>query len=124
MQPFKIISGGSLGVDLEAEKLGRYYGLPVEILIPPCHARGNYLPSLTHTQLGEAVPITKQVAARLNKPLSNPISLQYIHRNYHVVKQADMMMAFTLFQPESNLCYGGTGWTVEMAKFQENPVHV
>lgn len=124
VQPFKIISGGSLGVDLEAEKLGRYYGLPVEILIPPCHARGNYLPSLTHTQLGEAVPITKQVAARLNKPLSNPISLQYIHRNYHVVKQADMMMAFTLFQPESNLCYGGTGWTVEMAKFQENPVRV
>ena len=74
--------------------------------------------------MGEAVPITKQVAARLNKPLSNPISLQYIHRNYHVVKQADMMMAFTLFQPESNLCYGGTGWTVEMAKFQENPVRV
>lgn len=124
VQPFKIISGGTLGVNLEAEKLGRYYGLPVEILIPPCHARGKYLPSLTHTQLGEAVPITKQVAARLNKPLSNPISLQYIHRNYHVVKQADMMMAFTLFQPESNLCYGGTGWTVEMAKFQENPVRV
>ena len=73
--------------------------------------------------MGEAVPITKQVAARLNKPLSNPISLQYIHRNYHV-KQADMMMSFTLFQPESNLCYGGTGWTVEMAKILKKILYV
>lgn len=74
--------------------------------------------------MGEAVPITKQVAARLNKPLSNHISLQYIHRNYHVAKQADMMMSFTLFQPESNLCYGGTGWTVEMAKILKKILYV
>ena len=33
-----------------------------------------------------------------------------------MVKQAEMVLAFTSFQPESNLCFGGTGWTVEMAK--------
>ena len=27
-----------------------------------------------------------------------------------------MVLAFTTFQPESNLCFGGTGWAVEMAK--------
>ena len=59
---------------------------------------------------------TTHVAVRLNKYLENPISLQYIHRNYHVVKHADMMMAFKCFQPESHLCFGGTGWAVEMAK--------
>ena len=79
---------------------------------------------MNYTQLAEAVPITKQVAARLNKPWSNPISLQYIHRNYHVVKQAHMVMAFTLFQPDSNLCYGGTGWTVEMAKLLKKILYV
>ena len=33
---FTVISGGANGVDLEAEKLARYYGLPVHVLIPPC----------------------------------------------------------------------------------------
>ena len=34
-----VISGGANGVDLEAEKLARHYGLKVEVLIPPCHQR-------------------------------------------------------------------------------------
>ena len=95
-----VISGGALGVDLEAEKLAKHYGLNVEVLIPPCHPRSTTVKPLTHQQLGEAIPITKQAAARLNKQLENPISLQYIHRNYHVVKQADMVLAFTCFQPQ------------------------
>ena len=33
-----------------------------------------------------------------------------------MVKQEEMVLAFTTFQPESNLCFGGTGWAVEMAK--------
>ena len=108
---FTVISGGAIGVDLEAEKLARHYGLKVEVLIPPCHPR-----RASVQQLAEAIPTTRQVAARLNKHLENPISLQYIHRNYHVVKHADMVMAFTCSQPESHLCFGGTGWAVEMAK--------
>ena len=111
-----VISGGALGVDLEAEKLARHYSLNVEVLFPPCHPRRETVKPLTHQQLGEAIPATKQVAACLNKQLENPISLHYIHRNYHVVKQADMVLAFTTFQPESNLCFGGTGWAVEIAK--------
>ena len=106
-----VISGGALGVDLEAEKLAKHYG---STTVKP----------LTHQQLGEAIPITKQAAARLNKQLENPISLQYIHRNYHVVKQADMVLAFTSFQPESNLCFGGTGLAVEMAKLLKKVLYV
>ena len=124
VKPFTIISGGANGVDLEAERFARDFGLPVQIFIPPCHPRSKYLSPLTHSQLGEAIPITKQVSARLNKPLSNPISLQYIHRNYHVVKQAEMVLAFTSFQPETNLCFGGTGWAVEMAKLLKKILYV
>ena len=120
----EVISGGALGVELEAEKLARHYGLNVQVLIPPSHPRITTVKPLTHQQLGEAIPITKQAAARLNKQLENPISLQYIHRNYHVVKQADMVLAFTSCQPESNLCFGGTGWAVEMAKLLKKVLYV
>ena len=121
---FTVISGGANGVDLEAEKLARYYGLQVNVLIPPCHPRKASVQPLTHQQLAEAIPLTTQVANRLNKQLTNPISLQYIHRNYHVVKQADMVLAFTCFQPERNVCMGGTGWAVEMSKVLNKVVYV
>ena len=97
MKPFTIINGGANGVNLEAERFARDFGLPVQIFIPPCHPRSKYLPPLTHQQLGEATPITNQGSNRLNKPLSNPISLQYIHQNYHVVKQAEMVLALQAF---------------------------
>ena len=113
---FTVISGGATGVDLEVEKLARHYGLNVKVLIPPCHPRKTSIQPLTHQQLAEAIPLTAQVANRLNKQLTNPISLQYTHRNYHVVKQADMMLAMTSFDPETKVCLGGTGWGVEMAK--------
>ena len=121
---FSIISGGALGVDLEAEKLVRYYSLRVEVLIPPCHSPSKTVPPLTPAELAEAIPTTKQAAARLNKTLQNPISLQYIHRDYHVVKNADMVLAFTNFQPESNMCFGATGWAVEMAKLLKKVLYV
>ena len=97
VKPFTTISGDANGVDLEAERFSRDFGLPVQIFIPPCHPRSKYLSPLTHSQLGEAIPITDHVSNRLNKPLCNPVSLQYIHRNYHMVKQAEMVLAFTCF---------------------------
>ena len=115
--PFTIVTGGALGVDLEAQKLARDSGYAVQVLIPPCHPRSKTVPPLTITQLAEAIPIRNQVVARLKKQtVQSPISLQCIHRNYHVVKNADMVLAFTNFQSESNMCFGGTGWAVEMAK--------
>ena len=125
-----IITRGALNVELEAEKLARDHGLAVKVLIPPCHPRSKILPPLTTVQQAEAIPIRLQVAARLNKvnklnkDLKSPISLQYIHRNYHVVKQADMVLAFTLFQPESKMCFGATGWAVEMAKLLHKILYV
>ena len=59
-----LISGGANGVDLEAEKLARHCGLNVEVLTPPCHPRKGTVQPLTYLQLGEAIPFTKQVAAR------------------------------------------------------------
>ena len=111
-------------MDLEAEKLARNNGLPVQVLIPPCHPRKASIQPLTRQQLAEAIPVTTQVAFRLGKQLTSPISTQYIHRNYHVVKQADMVLAFTCFSPERKVCLGGTGWGVEMAKVLHKVLYV
>ena len=96
----------------------------MHVLIPPCHPRKASVLPLTRQQLAEAIPITTQVAHRLNKRLTDPISLQYIHQNYHVVKQADLVMALTCFAPERKVCMGGTGWGVEMAKVLNKVLYV
>ena len=121
---FTIISGGAKGVDVEAEKLARHFGLPIQVLIPPCHPRKASIRPLTHPQLDEAIPTTTLVASRLNKQLTNPISKQYIHRNYYIVKQADRVLAFTWFSPDRKVCMGGTGWTVEIAKVLNKDLYV
>ena len=47
---------------------------------------------------------------------THPITLQYIHGDHHVVKEADMVTAFTLFIPNGEVCMGQSGWSVEFAK--------
>ena len=121
---FAIITGGARGVDLEAEKLARQYGLPTYVLIPPCHPRTASIAPLTYAQLEEAIPLTNEVALRLGKQLSSPISHQYICRNYHVVNEADRVLAFTSVSPSSHTCPGGTGWAVEMAKVLQKDLYV
>ena len=121
---FAIITGGARGVDLEAEKLARQYGLPQYVLIPPCHPRTASIAPLTYPQLVEAIPLTTQVALRLGKKLSSPISQQYIYRNYHIVNEAGRVLAFTSLSPTSRTCPGGTGWAVEMAKVLQKDLYV
>ena len=41
-----------------------------------------------------------------------------------MVKQADMVLAFTCFQPQRKVCMGGTGWAVEMSKVLNKVVYV
>ena len=67
-----VISGGANGADLEAEKLARHYGLPVHVLIPPCHPRKASIQPLTHQQLAEAIPLTTQVAHSSQQTVNQP----------------------------------------------------
>ena len=41
-----------------------------------------------------------------------------------MVKNTDMVLAFTNFQPENNMCFGATVWTVEMAKLLKKVLYV
>lgn len=122
--PYTIVTGGALGVDLEAEKLTRNHGMAVEVYVPPCHPRSKLIPPVSHEALREAIPLTNQAAFRLNRNLQRPISMQYIHRNYHVVKNASMVLAFGSFQTGTKLIHGGTGWGVEFAKLLKKSLYV
>ena len=132
VKPFTIFTGGATGVDWKAEVLANSYNLEVKVLVPPCHPRSNTLKPLTHAELNEANPSIQVPQVSLQKRLTDPISRQYIQRNYCVVKQADLVLAFTLFQPNrtvfglqvQTVCMGGTGWTVEFAKILRKPLYV
>ena len=124
VKQFTIITGGAQGVELRAETLAREYNLDVKVLIPPCHPRRQTVTPLTKFQLTEAIPWTHQASVRLHKISAHPITLQYIHGDYHVVKEADMVMAFTLFIPNGSVCMGQSGWSLEFAKLLKKTLYV
>ena len=55
---------------------------------------------------------------------THPITLQYIHGDHNVVKEADMVTAFTLFIPNGEVCMGQSGWSVEFAKLLKKTFYV
>ena len=86
------------------------------VVIPPCHPRVKSLPPLTQSDLDAATPTVTQVAFRLGRHVSHPISLQYLQRNYHVVTPASMVLALGYFDELRKHVLGGTGWSVVMAQ--------
>ena len=130
--PFTIITGGANGADWKAEVLARSYNLTVKVLVPPCHPRSRILPPLTYAQLSKANPWIPRAQETLNKRVGDTITRQYIQRNYCIVEEADLVLAFTKFETNKNVfgiqvntvCMGGTGWAVEFAKLLRKPLYV
>ena len=94
------------------------------MVIPPCHPRAKSLPPLTQSDLDAATPTVTQVAFRLGRHVSHPISLQYLQRNYHVVTPASMVLALGYFDELRKHVLGGTGWSVVMAQLLGKPLYV
>ena len=132
VSPFTIVSGGATGVDWKAETLAKQHQLDVKVLVPPCHPRSKTIPPLSYSQLQEATPWIRQAEQTLNRRLTDPISKQYIQLNFCVVRDVDMVLAFTCFEsrqtvfglPVHSPCIGGTGWAVEFAKMLRKPLYV
>ena len=130
--PFTIITGGANGADWKAEVLARSYNLTVKVLVPPCHPRSRILPPLTYAQLTKANPWISRAQETLKKRVGDTITRQYIQRNYCIVEEADLVLAFTKFETNKNVfgiqvntvCMGGTGWAVEFAKLLGKPLYV
>lgn len=121
---YTIVTGGAFGVNLEAAKLARNHGMAVEVYVPPCRPRSKLILPVSYEALREAIRLTNQASFRLNRNLQSPITMQYIHRNHHVVKNASMILDFGSFQTGTKLIHGGTGWGVEFAKLLKTSLYV
>ena len=91
------------------------------VVIPPCYPRAESLTPLTQSHLDEATPTVTQTAFRLGRQVPHPISLQYIQRNYHVVKPASLVLVVGYFDECRRHVMGGTGWSVVMAQILGKP---
>ena len=56
--------------------------------------------------------------------ISHPITLQYLQRNYYVIKPASLVLALGYFDELRKHVLGGTGWSVAMAQIFGKPLYV
>ena len=129
-----IYSGGAKGVDTHVERFCHQYGHHCIIYIPPCDVRaratrsfpplGTPIPPLTHTELQEVAPYALQASVHLGRQVTNPMTMQYVCRNFHIIKEATLLLAFGFMDSMKKHVQGGTGWTVDMAKARNIPVYL
>ena len=62
------------------------------------------------------MPIVTRAAFHLGRHVSHPFTLQYLQRNYHVIKTASLVLALGCFDEIRKHFLGGTGWSVAMAQ--------
>jgi len=132
--PLTIYSGGAKGVDTVAEQLCHQYGHDCVIYIPPCHARarptqpfpplGERIQPLTYQKLHEAGPFALEASVHLGTRVTDPITQQYVCRNWHIIKDASLVLAFGTIDSMNEHVQGGTGWSVDMAKARPIPIYV
>ena len=96
--PLTIYTGDAKGVDTHVERLCHLYGHSCVVLIPPCNPRAKSLAPSTQPDLDAATPTVTQVAFRLGRHVSHPITLQYVQRNYYVIKPASLVLALGVFR--------------------------
>jgi len=96
---YHIYSGGAIGIDEYAEQCAQKHGMQMHIIIPPQHSRSKFITPLTQQELDEAEPHLKLAAERINKPIvnRNTFTRQLLLRNYHIIKNAEIVYAFGYF---------------------------
>jgi len=132
--PLTIYSGGAKGVDIVVERLCHQHGHDCVVYIPPCDVRarvtrsfpplGTPIQPLSYHELHEAAPYALQASVRLGKTVTSPITQQYLCRNWHIIKEATLVLAFGNLDIANIHVQGGTGWTVDMAKAKHLPIYV
>ena len=89
-----------------------------------CSSHPVTLEPLTQPDLDAALPMVTRAAFQLGRHVSHPITLQYLQRNYHVIKPASLVLALGYFDELRKHVLGGTGWSVAMAQILSKPLCV
>ena len=120
-----LYTGGAKGTDELAEELAKYFGLQVEVIVPPSHPRSNYVSPSKVEVLVLANPHPYQAAQKLCKSVPTHFyTLQLLQRNYLIAKKAHTVYAFGILENDAKRVQGGTGWTVQLALDQRKDVHL
>ena len=111
-----VVTGGAQGTDALAALLASERHIPTRIVVGPSHrAVRRGITPITGEDMEEALPHVTQAARTLNKIVKNPITLELLMRNYHIVRDADCVYAFGK-RGCGNQIDGGTGWSVALAQ--------
>ena len=120
---FVLCTGGAKGTDQLAEELGLQFGVQVEVIIPPGHSRSRTITPLSPRVLTLANPHIEEAAKKLGKRVPTDFYvLQFIQRNYEIVRRADIVYAFGILEDDCKRVQGGTGWSVQLALDQGKKV--
>ena len=87
-----------------------------------CSSHPVTLELLTQPDLDAAMPMVTRAAFQLGRHVSHPINIQYLQRNYHVIKPASLVFALGYFDELRKHVLGGTGRSVAMAQLLLKPV--
>ena len=112
--PLTIHTGGAEGVDTHVE-----HQVWSSVW---CSSHPVTLELLTQPDLDDAMPMVTRAAFQLGQHVSHPITIQYLQRNYHVIKPASLVFALGYFNELRKHVLGGTGWSVAMAQPLLKPV--
>ena len=122
--PLTIYTGGAKGVDTHVEHVCHEYGHSCVVFIPPCHPRAKSLAPLTQPDLDATMLFVTRAAFQLGRHVSHPITLQYLRRNYYVIKPASLVLALGYFDKLRKQVLGGTVWSVAMTQLLLKPLYV
>ena len=118
MDTFTIVTGGATGADALAEELALEWGMRVKLCLTPHHHRVT-----SHKESGIPFDVLRRQDAfvvrameRLRRRKShNPFVGDLLSRNWSVVKEAPVIVAYGEFEDNTmTTVKGGTGVTVQM----------
>ena len=91
---------------------------------PTLSSSNQFSRALDPADLDAAMPIVTLAAFQLGRHVTHPITLQYLQRNYHVIKPASLVLVLGYFDELRKHVLGGTGWSVAMAQLLLKPLYV
>ena len=120
-----LYTGGAEGTDALAEEMAKYFGMQVEVIVPPNHPRAQYISPSAVEVLVLAHPHIYQAAHKLCKHVPTHFyMLQLLQRNYQIAKKAHTIFAFGMLEKDAKRVKGATGWTVQLALDQGKEVYL
>ena len=105
-----IYTGGAKGTDVLAEEMAKYFGMQIEVIVPPNHPPAQYVSPSTVEVLMLANPHLYEAGRKLNKRVpSHFYTKQLLQRNYQIAKKAHTIFAFGTLEKDAKRVKGGTG---------------